>query len=131
MDSGTRKRRTKAELEQLDNQMLQILVDDHPQSVRHMFYRMTDPNLPMNPAKSTAAGWVGGLSDMPAASLMAGALSVPAATVRRTPGRWNRFRRFYRFPARRVQKVSAAIRTMLKPMFAPVVANDRRSRADP
>jgi hypothetical protein len=46
MDSGTRKSRTKAELEQLDKQMLQILVADHPQSVRHMFYRMTDPTLP-------------------------------------------------------------------------------------
>jgi len=40
-------RRTKEELEQLDNQLLTILAEDHPQSVRHMFYRMTDPTLPV------------------------------------------------------------------------------------
>lgn len=42
-----RKRRTNAELKQLDEQMLTILQEDHPQSVRHVFYRMTDPTLPV------------------------------------------------------------------------------------
>lgn len=41
-----RKRRTKQELLQLEDQIIQVLNDDHPQSVRHMFYRMTDPTLP-------------------------------------------------------------------------------------
>jgi hypothetical protein len=40
-----RKRRTKAKIEQLDWQIMQVLASDHPQSVRHMFYRMTDPRL--------------------------------------------------------------------------------------
>jgi len=41
-----RKRRTKQELLQLEDQIIQVLTDDHPQSVRHIFYRMTDPTLP-------------------------------------------------------------------------------------
>jgi hypothetical protein len=40
-----RGRRTKARIEQLDQQILNVLTDDHPQSVRHVFYRMTDPRL--------------------------------------------------------------------------------------
>jgi hypothetical protein len=40
-----RYRRTSAELEQLDNQILAVLGEDHPQSVRHVFYRMTNPRL--------------------------------------------------------------------------------------
>jgi hypothetical protein len=40
-----RERRTKARIEQLDWQIMQVLASDHPQSVRHMFYRMTDPRL--------------------------------------------------------------------------------------
>ena len=52
-----RNRRTRDELEQLDNQMLEILADDHPQSVRHMFYRMTDPTLPVYvPKLDTGSG---------------------------------------------------------------------------
>lgn len=47
-----RRRRTKAEIEQLDNQILQVLQSDHPQSVRHVFYRMTDPRLPEPVEKS-------------------------------------------------------------------------------
>jgi len=42
-----RKRRTKKELEAIDSQLLAILTKDHPQSVRHMFYRMTDTTLPV------------------------------------------------------------------------------------
>ncbi len=40
-----RHRRTKAQVEQLDRQILAVLAEDHPQSVRHVFYRMTDPRL--------------------------------------------------------------------------------------
>jgi hypothetical protein len=40
-----RRRRTKAEVEQLDRQIFDVLDDDHPQSIRHVFYRMTDPRL--------------------------------------------------------------------------------------
>jgi hypothetical protein len=47
-----RERRTKAELKQLDAQMLSVLVADHPQSVRHVFYRMTDPRLTVPVAKT-------------------------------------------------------------------------------
>ncbi len=41
----TRARRTKAQVEQLDRQIVEVLQEDHPQSVRHVFYRMTDPRL--------------------------------------------------------------------------------------
>lgn len=50
-----RHRHTKAELEQLDNQILAVLDEDHPQSVRHVFYRMTDPRLPV-PVPKTDRG---------------------------------------------------------------------------
>jgi hypothetical protein len=40
-----RRRRTKAEIETLREMMFRILERDHPQSVRHVFYRMTDPRL--------------------------------------------------------------------------------------
>jgi hypothetical protein len=39
------RRRTKAEIDQLDNEIYDVLNEDHPQSVRHVFYRMTDPRL--------------------------------------------------------------------------------------
>lgn len=38
-------RRTNAQLAQLDTQILAVLEEDHPQAVRHVFYRMTDPRL--------------------------------------------------------------------------------------
>jgi hypothetical protein len=47
-----RRRRTKAAVEQLEVQILDVLRDDHPQSVRHVFYRMTDPRLPEPVEKS-------------------------------------------------------------------------------
>ncbi len=47
-----RERRTAARLEQLDEQILDVLREDHPQSVRHVFYRMTDPRLPEPVEKS-------------------------------------------------------------------------------
>jgi len=40
-----RPRRTQAAIEQLDQQILDDIADDHPQSVRHLFYRMTNPRL--------------------------------------------------------------------------------------
>ena len=47
-----RDRRTKDQMNQLDKQILEVLGDDHPQSVRHVFYRMTDPRLPEPVEKS-------------------------------------------------------------------------------
>ena len=40
-----RDRRTKTRMETLDEQIMAVLKEDHPQSVRHVFYRMTDPRL--------------------------------------------------------------------------------------
>ena len=50
----TRRRFTNAEIEQLDAQILAVLAEDFPQSVRHVFYRMTDPRLPVPVDKSEA-----------------------------------------------------------------------------
>lgn len=47
-----RRRRTGAQVDQLDRQILDVLAMDHPQSVRHVFYRMTDPRLPEPVEKS-------------------------------------------------------------------------------
>lgn len=47
-----RTRRTKAQVEQLDQQIIEVLAADHPQSVRHLFYRMCDPRLPEPVEKS-------------------------------------------------------------------------------
>jgi len=47
-----RDRRSRERLEQLDRQILDVLQADHPQSVRHVFYRMTDPRLPEPVEKS-------------------------------------------------------------------------------
>ncbi len=49
-----RTRRTNAALNQLDDQIIEVLKNDHPQSVRHLFYRMTDPRLPESVEKSDA-----------------------------------------------------------------------------
>ncbi|MBK9440879.1 MAG: hypothetical protein IPN53_05990 [Comamonadaceae bacterium] len=40
-----RDRRTKTRMDTLDEQIMTVLKEDHPQSVRHVFYRMTDPRL--------------------------------------------------------------------------------------
>ena len=40
-----RRRRTRAEIERMRETTLGILESHHPQSVRHIFYRMTDPRL--------------------------------------------------------------------------------------
>lgn len=47
-----RERRSKARMDQLDEQIIAVLREDHPQSVRHVFYRMTDPRLPEPVEKS-------------------------------------------------------------------------------
>lgn len=47
-----RVRRTSAEIDQLDQQIIDVLEEDHPQSVRHVFYRMTNPRLPEPVEKS-------------------------------------------------------------------------------
>lgn len=51
-----RRRRTRAQLAQLDDQILAVIREDHPQSVRHLYYRMTDPRLP-EPVDKTDAGY--------------------------------------------------------------------------
>jgi hypothetical protein len=51
-----RDRRTRARLEQLDAQILDVLHEDHPQSVRHVFYRMTDPRL-REPVEKSERGY--------------------------------------------------------------------------
>ena len=47
-----RKRRTRAELDALDAQIVAVLEADNPQSVRHCFYRLTDPTGPVSVEKS-------------------------------------------------------------------------------
>jgi hypothetical protein len=47
-----RARRTKDQVGQLDKQIINVLIEDNPQSVRHVFYRMTDPRLPQPVEKS-------------------------------------------------------------------------------
>lgn len=47
-----RSRRTGEEIAQLERQIYAVLKEDHPQSVRHVFYRMTDPRLPVFVEKS-------------------------------------------------------------------------------
>jgi hypothetical protein len=47
-----RERRTRARIDLLDRQIINALERDHPQSVRHVFYLMTDPRLPEPVEKS-------------------------------------------------------------------------------
>lgn len=51
-----RVRRTNAQIEQLDQQIIDVLRADHPQSVRHVFYCMTDPRLP-HPVEKSDKGY--------------------------------------------------------------------------
>ena len=48
-----RRRRTREQIETLQAQIFNVLKDGHPQSVRHVFYRMTDPNLTEPVAKES------------------------------------------------------------------------------
>jgi hypothetical protein len=54
-DKG-RRRRTRAAVQQLDRQIYEILAADHPQSVRHVFYRLTDPRL-LEPVEKSERGY--------------------------------------------------------------------------
>lgn len=47
-----RVRRTASQLDVLDEQIIAVLREDHPQSVRHVFYRMTNPRLEQPVEKS-------------------------------------------------------------------------------
>ena len=47
-----RGRRTRAQTDQLDRQIIEALAKDNPQSVRHVFYLMTDPRMPEPVEKS-------------------------------------------------------------------------------
>lgn len=51
-----RRRRTKAQMAALRRQIVEVLTHDHPQSVRHVFYRMTDPRLE-EPVEKTDKGY--------------------------------------------------------------------------
>ena len=50
--TGVRKRRTRAEMAALDDRILAVLKADNPQSVRHAYYRLTDPTLPVSVPKT-------------------------------------------------------------------------------
>lgn len=51
-----RYRRSRTRVAQLDAQILEVLCEDHPQSVRHVFYRMTDPRL-SEPVEKSERGY--------------------------------------------------------------------------
>ena len=53
---STRRRSTQRELATLDKQIVDVLAADHPQSVRHVFYRMTDPRL-VGPVPKSQKGY--------------------------------------------------------------------------
>ena len=52
-----RVRRTKSQLAELDNRIVAILRDDHPQSVRHVFYRLVDDRSLDVPIPKTESGY--------------------------------------------------------------------------
>jgi len=51
-----RERRSTKRVAQLDRQILDVLRIDHPQSIRHVFYRMTDPRL-AEPVEKSERGY--------------------------------------------------------------------------
>jgi hypothetical protein len=51
-----RRRRTKAQIKQLQEQIYEVLASDRPQSVRHVFYHMTNPRLP-EPVEKSERGY--------------------------------------------------------------------------
>ena len=51
-----RRRSTKAEMQQLHDQIFDLLAAEHPQSLRHVFYRMTDTTL-VQPIEKTERGY--------------------------------------------------------------------------
>ena len=52
--STPRRRLTKAEIELLHSTIYDVLNGDHPQSTRHVFYRLTDSRLPFSVPKTDA-----------------------------------------------------------------------------
>jgi hypothetical protein len=52
-----RRRRTNAQVDQLDEQILEALRGNHPASIRHAFYLMTNPRLP-EPVEKTQNGYL-------------------------------------------------------------------------
>lgn len=52
-----RRRWPKAWLDVLDDQLIGLLKDDGPQSIRHCFYRLTDPRLPVHVPKTEREGY--------------------------------------------------------------------------
>ena len=52
-----RDRRTKARIDLLDNQIIGFVAEDHPTSVRHIFYRCVDPTVPEPVEKSNQTGY--------------------------------------------------------------------------
>lgn len=56
INTGKRVRRTRAQVKQLERQIIEVLEEDHPQSVRHVFYRMTNPRL-LEPVEKTVQGY--------------------------------------------------------------------------
>lgn len=55
--TGTIKnRRTQSQIKTLDDQIIAVLREDRPQSIRHIFYRMTDPRL-AEPVAKTELGY--------------------------------------------------------------------------
>lgn len=57
MSQTPRERRTKDRMRKLRDQIEEALYYDHPQSVRHIFYRMTDPRL-AEPVEKSDRGYV-------------------------------------------------------------------------
>ena len=55
-DHPTKPRRTASQVAQLERQIFEVLALDRPQSVRHVFYRLTDPRLP-EPVEKSEAGY--------------------------------------------------------------------------
>ena len=51
-----RNRMTKKNIEILEDQIYEALLEDHPQSIRHVFYLMTDPTIEI-PVNKTEAGY--------------------------------------------------------------------------
>ena len=51
-----RERRSQKRMDLLDAQIIAVLSEDHPQSVRHVFYRMTDPRL-LEPVEKSDRGY--------------------------------------------------------------------------
>lgn len=51
-----RDRRSRERMATLDEQIMDVLREDHPQSVRHVFYRMTDPRL-AEPVEKSERGY--------------------------------------------------------------------------